>query len=167
MRRLAVLSVLTLAFACAQTAPEPEKGPEEKPEPPKVEAKAEEKPEAPKVERTPSLPGAQVFFKSPADGAKVKSPVKLEFGIEVMSVAKAGDSTEGTGHHHLIVDAGMPALDAPIPANDNYIHFGDGSTSKELELEPGEHTLQLLLGDHFHVPHEPPVSSEVITITVE
>lgn len=167
MRRLAVLPLLVFAFACAQ--PAAETAPEEKPEAPPAEPlKVEEKKEDTiKVPRTPSLPGARVFFKSPADGAKVNSPVKLEFGIEVMKVAKAGDNTEGTGHHHLIIDAGMPDLNAPIPASDNYIHFGDGSTSKELELAPGEHKLQLLLGDHNHIPHEPPVSSQVITITVE
>lgn len=130
---------------------------------------AEETPKddaAPAIPRTPSLEGAKVFFKSPADGATVKSPVKLEFGLEGMTVAKAGDPTPGTGHHHLIVDADLPPMDAPIPSNDNYIHFGDGSTSTELELPPGEHKLQLLLGDRNHIPHDPPVYSEVMTVTV-
>ena len=82
-------------------------------------------------------------------------------------MAKAGDDVPHSGHHHLIVDAGLPNLGMPIPASDNYIHFGDGSTSTELTLAPGEHTLQLLLGDHLHIPHDPPLSSARITITVK
>ncbi len=116
--------------------------------------------------RSPSPEGARVFFITPADGDVVVSPVRIEFGIEGMSIAPAGDATKHSGHHHLIVNAGLPATDMPIPASENYIHFGDGSTSTSLDLEPGEHTLQLLLGDHLHIPHDPPVSSEVITITV-
>ena len=116
--------------------------------------------------RSPSPDGARVFFITPADGDTVISPVRIEFGLEGMSVAPAGDATKHSGHHHLIVNASLPATDMPIPAGENYIHFGDGSTSTSLELEPGEHTLQLLLGDHLHIPHDPPVSSEVITITV-
>ncbi len=117
--------------------------------------------------RTPSPDGARLFFISPADGATVTSPVSIEFGIEGMSVVPAGDATQHSGHHHLIVNADLPDLSLPIPATENYIHFGDGSTGTELTLEPGSHTLQLLLGDHLHIPHDPPVSSEVITITVE
>ena len=116
--------------------------------------------------RSPSPDGARVFFITPADGDTVTSPVSIQFGIEGMSVAPAGDATKHSGHHHLIVNADLPASDMPIPASDNYIHFGDGSTSTSLELPLGEHTLQLLLGDHLHIPHDPPVSSEVITITV-
>jgi len=110
---------------------------------------------------------ARVFFITPADGDTVTSPVTIEFGIEGMSVAPAGVDEPDSGHHHLIVDAPMPDLSMPVPATENYIHFGDGSTSTTLELEPGEHTLQLLLGDYLHIPHDPPVSSDPITITVE
>lgn len=117
--------------------------------------------------RTASVAGASVFFISPTDGATVSSPVSIEFGIDGMSVAPAGVNEAHSGHHHLLVDAGLPDLGLPIPADSNYIHFGDGSTATELELAPGEHTLQLLLGDHLHIPHSPPVASEVITITVE
>ncbi len=117
--------------------------------------------------RTASAEGAKVYFVAPADGATVTNPVRIEFGIEGMSVVTAGDDSPHSGHHHLIVDAGLPDLSLPIPANENYIHFGDGSTSTELTLEPGSHTLQLLLGDHLHIPHDPPVTSETITITVE
>ena len=117
--------------------------------------------------RTPSPAGARVFFITPADGDTVQSPVNIEFGIENMGVAPAGQDAENTGHHHLIINAELPPLDQPIPANDNYRHFGDGSTSVSLDVEPGTYTLQMLLGDHLHIPHEPAVYSDVITITVE
>lgn len=116
--------------------------------------------------RSPSPDGARVFFITPADGDTVTSPVSIEFGIEGMTVVPAGEATEHSGHHHLIVNADLPPLGMPIPASESYIHFGDGSTSTSLELPLGQHTLQLLLGDHLHIPHDPPVSSEVITISV-
>jgi hypothetical protein len=84
-----------------------------------------------------------------------------------MSVAPAGDSTPMSGHHHVLIDAELPAMDMPIPADANHVHFGDGSSTTELTLEPGEHTLQLLFADHLHIPHDPPVYSDRITITVE
>ena len=117
--------------------------------------------------RTASEAGASVFFITPADGSTVASPVAIEFGIEGMTVVKAGDDTPGSGHHHLLVDTGLPDPGLPIPADENHIHFGDGSTSTELTLAPGTHTLQLLLGDHLHIPHDPPVTSETISITVK
>jgi hypothetical protein len=123
--------------------------------------------DAPALPRTASAPGASVFFITPTDGATVSSPVTVEFGIEGMAVAPAGVNDEHSGHHHLLVDTGLPPLDRPVPADANHIHFGDGSTSTELTLDPGQHTLLLLLGDHLHIPHEPPVSSPTITITVE
>ena len=123
--------------------------------------------EAAGLPRTASPPGASVFFITPEDGATVSSPVTIEFGIEGMSVAPAGVNDEHSGHHHLLVDTGLPPLNLPVPADPNHIHFGDGSTSTELTLDPGQHSLLLLLGDHLHIPHEPPVSSQTITITVE
>ena len=117
--------------------------------------------------RTASPEGARVYFVSPADGDTVSNPVRIEFGIEGMSVVPAGDMTEHSGHHHLIVDADLPDPGMPIPADKNHIHFGDGSTGTELTLAPGEHTLRLILGDHLHIPHDPPVTSEPITITVK
>ena len=123
--------------------------------------------ETPALPRTPSAPGASVFFITPKDGDIVSSPVTVEFGIEGMNIAPAGTNEQHTGHHHLLVDTGLPPLGQPIPADANHIHFGDGSTSKELTLDPGQHTLLLLLGDHMHIPHEPPVSSPTISITVE
>ena len=121
----------------------------------------------PSLTRTPSRDGARVFFITPVDGAVVSNPVVIDFGIEGMSVTKAGDNRPDSGHHHLLIDAELPDLTLPIPANANYVHFGDGSTSTEITLEPGQHTLRMLLGDHLHIPHDPPVISEPITITVE
>lgn len=117
--------------------------------------------------RSPAPAEARVFFITPEDGATVTSPVAIEFGIEGMDVVTAGTEKANAGHHHLLVDTGLPATDQPIPADEQHIHFGDASTATELELEPGEHSLQLLLGDHLHIPHDPPVTSDVITITVQ
>jgi len=117
---------------------------------------------------TPSPDGASVYFITPLDGQTVSSPVTVRFGLEGLGVAPAGVEREKTGHHHLLVDVDdLPAMDQPVPADEHHIHFGGGQTQTTLELAPGEHTLQLLVGDHQHVPHEPPVMSEKITITVE
>ncbi len=137
------------------------------------EVKTEALPETPLeakpagLKRTPSVDGARVFFITPSDGATVSSPVSIEFGIEGMAVVKAGDMRPQSGHHHLLIDTGLPDLDLPIPADAKHVHFGDGSSSTVTDLDPGQHTLQLLLGDHLHIPHDSPVVSEVITITVE
>ena len=134
-------------------------------EAPAAETPAETAPAA--LPRTASPDGARLFFITPEDGSTVSNPVNIEFGLEGMVVVPAGDTTPNSGHHHLIIDAPLPDMGLPVPADDNYIHFGDGSTATERTLEPGEHTLQLLLGDHLHIPHDPPVMSPVITITVE
>lgn len=117
--------------------------------------------------RTSSVDGANVFFISPADGDSVSNPISVEFGIAGMDVVKAGENEPQSGHHHLIIDADLPELGLPIPADEHYVHFGDASTSTELNLEPGSHTLQLLLGDYLHIPHNPPLMSDRITIVVE
>lgn len=131
-------------------------------------AAAESAPAAPStLPRTPAPAEAKLFFITPADGETVSNPVVVEFGLDGMSVVRAGVDEPASGHHHLIIDAGLPDLSMPIPASENYVHFGDASTATELTLAPGSHTLQLLLGDHLHVPHDPPVVSDVITITVE
>jgi hypothetical protein len=116
--------------------------------------------------RTVSPPGASVWFVEPQEGATVRSPVHVVFGISGMELAPAGDQRPGTGHHHLIVDAPLPPFDAPIPKDDHHLHFGNAQTEADLTLAPGPHTLQLLLGDHLHVPHEPPVYSAPLQITV-
>src|SRR5690554_4600410 len=112
--------------------------------------------------------GAAVYFLTPLDGQTVSSQLTVRFGLEGLGVAPAGVEREKTGHHHLLVNVDeLPPMDQPIPADERHVHFGGGQTQTTLELEPGEHTLQLLVGDHLHVPHEPPVMSEKITITVE
>ena len=110
--------------------------------------------------------GASVYIISPLDGATVTSPVTIQFGLEGMGVAPAGVEKSGTGHHHLIVDAPLPALNEPIPADRNHRHFGGGQTQTTIELAPGTHSLQLLLADHYHIPHNPPVHSNIVTIEV-
>lgn len=111
---------------------------------------------------------ARVFFISPADGDTVSSPVTVSFGLEGMEVVPAGEEQDNAGHHHLLINLDeLPAMDFPLPATDQVVHFGGGQTETELELPPGTHRLQLLLGDHLHIPHDPPVLSETITITVE
>jgi hypothetical protein len=118
-------------------------------------------------ERTPSPPGAEAYIISPKNGATVKSPVRVQFGLKGMGIAPAGVKFDNTGHHHLLVDSDPPAnLGAPLPATDKLLHFGKGQTETSLTLTPGKHTLQLLLGDLNHVPHDPPVMSKKITITV-
>lgn len=116
---------------------------------------------------TPSPPDAKLYFISPQDGSEVTSPVTIRFGLSGMGVTPAGMNKENTGHHHLIVDADLPDMDKAIPSDDNYRHFGGGQTEVDIDLSPGQHTLQLLLGDFTHIPHNPPVKSDVITITVK
>lgn len=112
--------------------------------------------------------GAQAYIISPADGETVSSPVTVKFGLKGMGVAPAGVDKPNTGHHHLLIDAANePALDQPLPADATHKHFGGGQTETSIELPPGEHTLQLVMGDKNHVPHEPPVMSKKITITVK
>lgn len=117
--------------------------------------------------RSPSPQGAKLYFIEPKDGATVTSPVRVIFGLEGMGVAPAGVEKANTGHHHLIIDAELPPLDEPVPADDNYRHFGGGQTQTTIKLPPGKHTLQLIMGDQNHIPHDPPVISEKITITVK
>jgi hypothetical protein len=117
--------------------------------------------------RTTSPAGAAVFFVTPGDGDTVSNPVTIEFGIDGMSVVAAGAHQDHSGHHHLLVDTDPPEMGLPIPADASHFHFGDASTSTELTLAPGEHTLRLLLGDYLHIPHNPPVMSDPITITVK
>ena len=119
------------------------------------------------MDRTMAPEGAKATIVSPADGATVSSPVTVVFGLEGMGVAPAGVEKENTGHHHLIINAELPPMDEGIPADDNHVHFGGGQTQTTIELAPGTHTLQLLLGDLNHVPHDPPVTSDKITITVK
>ncbi len=119
------------------------------------------------VPRTPATQGAELYIIAPADNATVTGPVIVRFGLKGMGVAPAGIQLPDTGHHHLLIDADIPPLDKPIPADANHVHFGKGQTETTLTLAPGKHTLQLILGDHLHIPHQPAVVSQKITITVK
>jgi len=124
---------------------------------------------------TPSPPGAKVYFVNLKNGATVSSPVKVVFGLSGMGVAPAGIEKEHTGHHHLFIDRpalgkgpdGKDELDANIPSDEQHRHFGKGQTEVLLKLSPGEHSLQLVLGDQNHIPHKPAIVSPVITVTVK
>jgi hypothetical protein len=117
--------------------------------------------------RHPSPPGARVYIVSPVNGAYVPTTFTVRFGLEKMGVAPAGVDKPNSGHHHLLVDAPLPPLDQPIPNDENHLHFGGGQTEATLTLPKGRHTLQLLLGDASHVPHQPPVYSEPVVVYVD
>lgn len=115
---------------------------------------------------SPAPEGAQVYIVSPQNGDTVGTTFTVVFGLANMGVAPAGIEMPNTGHHHLLINKGqLPDLGQPLGAD--VMHFGLGQTQASVTLEPGEHTLQLVLGDHLHVPHNPPVMSEKISITVE
>ncbi len=118
---------------------------------------------------TPAPEGASARIVAPEDGAVLSNPVTIVFGLQGMGVAPAGVEQENTGHHHLLINTELASLDleAGLPATDEIRHFGGGQTEVTLDLPAGTHSLQLLLGDWQHVPHDPPVVSEVISITVE
>jgi Domain of unknown function (DUF4399) len=117
--------------------------------------------------RTAAPANAKLYIVSPTAGATVKSPVTVVFGLTGMGIAPAGVQFENTGHHHLLIDTDIPKdAGMPLPATDNIRHFGKGQTEAVIELKPGKHTLQLVLGDHLHIPFIPVVASAKITITV-
>ncbi len=158
-----IMFVCTLAFALVACGGEAQESVD-------TSAAVEEQPAvaAPAaLPRSESAEGARVFFISPADGDTVSNPVRVEFGVAGMDIVPAGQDQQHSGHHHLLIDTGLPDLGLPIPMDDQHKHFGDGSTATEIALEPGEHTLQMLLGDHLHIPHDPPLVSDTITITVQ
>ena len=115
---------------------------------------------------TPSPPGAAVYFIDIKNGDTLPPKLTIHFGLRGMGVAPAGSDRENSGHHHLLIDSELPPLDQPIPNDFTHLHFGAGQTEAEVSLPPGEHTLQLLLGDKGHVPHSPPVMSERIRVRV-
>lgn len=116
---------------------------------------------------TPGPADAYLYIISPVDGQRIRGAFRCRFGLRNMGVTHAGDATPSSGHHHLLIDVTEP-LDPnqPIPADNKHIHFGRGQTETELELPPGTHTLQLVLGDAEHRPFDPPVVSRKIRITV-
>ena len=108
-----------------------------------------------------------VFFIAPLTGETVSNPIKIIFGAKGVNIVPAGVDLPMSGHHHLLVNVDkLPNLNSPIPADSNHLHFGNGQTETEINLPPGKHTLQLLLGNHLHVPHSEPLISDKIEITV-
>jgi hypothetical protein len=116
---------------------------------------------------TPSVAGAKVMILEPKDGATVTSPVTVKFGIGGMAIAPAGSDTPNSGHHHLLINKTLEDTSVAIPADKNHVHHGKGQTEATIELPAGTHTLQLVLGDKNHIPHNPPVMSDVVTVTVK
>jgi hypothetical protein len=115
---------------------------------------------------TPSPAGAAVYFIDLKNGDTLPPEATIRFGLHGMGVAPAGSDRENSGHHHLLIDTELPPLDQPIPNDFNHLHFGAGYTEAEVSLPPGEHTLQLLLGDKGHIPHSPPIMSDPIRVRV-
>lgn len=166
-RSIVVFSVVVLA-ACGGKAEAPAASTDTvAPEATTTEAPTTDAPAAMSLPRSPAPDGARAFIVSPADGETVSSPFQVTFGSENITTLKAGEQGDNSGHHHLLINAPLPDLGMPIPSSDQYLHFGGGQTETELDLEPGTYTLQLLFGDYIHVPHDPAIYSEVITITVE
>ena len=122
--------------------------------------------QAPAMPRTASPAGAKVYFIQPADGATIKGPLVVVMGLSGMGIAPAGVNSPDTGHHHILVDVEKFDAAVPLPMDDKHRHFGRGQTETTLDLPAGKHTLQLVLGDRNHIPHDPPVMSPKITITV-
>jgi hypothetical protein len=131
-------------------------------------AMAEKTAPAPEAsDRTPSPAGAKVMILEPADGATVTTPITVKFGVEGMEVAPAGTDKPNSGHHHLVIDSKLEDASAAVPADATHIHYGKGQTEAQIELAPGTHTLQDVFADKNHIPHDPPVVSDVVTVTVE
>jgi hypothetical protein len=123
----------------------------------------------PTLARTAAPPNAQVYFIWPGDGAVIHGgKFWVRMGLRNMGVAPKGTDLPNTGHHHLLIDTDLPRnMNEPIPNDRKHLHFGAGETEARVELPPGKHTLQLLLGDKDHIPHDPPVVSKKITVTVK
>lgn len=122
---------------------------------------------APAFARTPAPAGARVFIVSPKDGETVATPVKVVFGAEGVGIVPATEMSTTAGHHHLLIDTDLADQGVPIPADDKHVHFGKAQTEAEVALAPGTHTLQLVLGDHLHIPFDPVIASAKVTITVK
>jgi len=118
------------------------------------------------AQQRPMPENAKVYIIWPPDGQVVRGGFWVRMGLAGAGVAPAGVERANTGHHHLLVDTELPPLDQEIPNDRNHLHFGLGQTEARLELPPGRHTLQMILADENHVPHNPPLYSKRITVTV-
>ena len=108
----------------------------------------------------------KVYFINLEDGDRVESPFLIQFGLSGMGIAPAGTDRSNTGHHHLLINVDDIDLSKPIPSSSNHIHFGGGQTESLVDLVPGDYSMQLVLGDMTHTPHNPPIISQRINITV-
>ncbi len=117
--------------------------------------------------KTPAPNDAYLYIIWPQDGTRIKGAFWCRFGLRNMGVTHAGDASPNMGHHHLFIDVDEPLdVDQPIPQDKKHLHFGAGQTEARIDLPPGPHTLQLVLGDADHVPFNPPVVSKKIRIVV-
>jgi hypothetical protein len=165
LKHSALLIACGLLVACGQQEPP---APAAAPAAPPAAAPAAAPPPAAALARKPAPAGAMAYIIEPTEGERVTSPVRVVFGLKGIGVAPAGVDRNDAGHHHLLVDAPLPAnLGLPLPNDEQHRHFGGGQTEVELTLAPGRHTLQLVLGDHLHIPHDPPITSSVVTIEVQ
>ncbi|MGD1857529.1 MAG: DUF4399 domain-containing protein [Leptolyngbyaceae cyanobacterium] len=117
---------------------------------------------------SPAPESATAYIISPSNGETVRSPFIVQFGLSGMGIAPAGVDRPNTGHHHLLIDVDeLPSLTEPLQGSEQVLHYGAGQTEAELSLTPGNHSLQLVLGNYSHIPHENPVISEKITVMVQ
>jgi len=164
--RVFVASAALLLAAAGAGAHGDQKGPHDHPVTAQAQPGAAGAEAGKPLARMPRPADAVLYIISPVDGETVHGPVTVRFGLKGMGVAPAGVARPDTGHHHLVVDAPTPPLDQPLPSDAQHIHFGGGQTETTLDLPPGPHELQLILADKDHVPHDPPLVSQRITITV-
>ena len=108
----------------------------------------------------------KVYFINLKDGDELKSPFLIQFGLSGKGIAPAGIDVDNTGHHHLLINVDEVNYSMPIPSSKQHLHFGLGQTETKLSLPPGRHKLQLILGDKYHVPHDPPLVSEIVEVNV-
>ena len=108
----------------------------------------------------------KVYFINLKDGDELKSPLLIQFGLSCKGIAPAGIDVDNTGHHHLLINVDEVNYSMPIPSSKQHLHFGLGQTETILSLPPGRHKLQLILGDKYHVPHDPPLVSEIVEVNV-
>ena len=153
------LALALTAFGCGGSEPEPAAGTTSTATPPAATAAAAK----------PASSAPRVFFVEPTEGATVKSPVKLRFGIENYELAAVpqGDVTaarKGMGHHHVGVDTECLPAGSVIPKANPWVHHGGAQTEMDMQLTPGKHRLTLQLGDDTHATVEGLCSSVTVNV---
>jgi hypothetical protein len=167
MKKSISCSILAVALSASVGLAQTPAGQTAKPQTAAPQTPAASAPATPGLKKK-AAPNTVVYIQSPKDGETVSSPFTVRFGLKGMGIAPAGIDQPNTGHHHLLIDVEkVPDFNAALPATDNIKHFGAGQTETELTLPPGIHTLQLVFADYLHIPHDKPVMSEKVTITVK